>query len=753
MDQTTINELNSYFLSKKGGGVDGFIKPAVDDTHDLGAADQRWRTIYATSVVAGSITGGSVDSATDADRVDGFDAAQNPIPGYLLALDPQGTYPISVYPEAILKDGSRALEGSLTVVAGALIDAVDIGAHNHSGAAGMGTQMGHALLTGLDADDHPQYAQRGQDEIITGDWAFTDLVDRTKGWQFLAEEYKFVALAHSLFMEATTSYARIALGALVATEYGITLFDDTTNTYIKVGRGDDVIMLSSTDAAYLLWAGDAIAADAPFSVAKDGSIYSIAGEIAGWTISAASLESNLLSLQSAGRIVAGSGNDIIYLDSQDATWRLWAGNATASSAAFRVSKTGRAYFADAYVVGTLRSTNFVSGTSGFSMNSDGTAEFDNIIARGRLTAYVLAEATISVASGRTIISDGAVLAVDMSNTDDFIIFDAPAFEASDIIRLKPDINRDEWMLVSSAPIIVAEGFKYFVVRSLNSAEVGYVQSAFYAGENAARFGSASETGSGAPLSAGEEGQELGEFQPGGPNLATSGGYLILEGGRAWGPYFGVVRRYGPLYDQLLDVVRIGNLSGILDYTTEIYGAVFGDSNDFMSYDPTNGLRISTRSGVTTINQAGMATDVFSLIQEDTVPDYLDNHMNLWNDYASSGHRLKVRSKFGADELTTEVMLGYLGDLPIVTVTGDHTATLYNCTILVSCSSVNITINLPAAASCARHVYHIKKIDATGYTVIIDPNGSELVDGVSTNTISAAMATVSVQSDGSGWFTI
>ena len=87
----------------------------------------------------------------------------------MLALDESSVFPTGVYNQALLKDGSRALEGNLAVVADATIDSVDIGAHTHTGVGSMGLQISHATLTGLDADDHLMYAERAQDETITGD--------------------------------------------------------------------------------------------------------------------------------------------------------------------------------------------------------------------------------------------------------------------------------------------------------------------------------------------------------------------------------------------------------------------------------------------------------------------------------------------------------------------------------------------------------------------------------------------------------
>jgi hypothetical protein len=92
-------------------------------------------------------------------------------------------------------------------------------------------------------------------------------------------------------------------------------------------------------------------------------------------------------------------------------------------------------------------------------------------------------------------------------------------------------------------------------------------------------------------------------------------------------------------------------------------------------------------------------------------------------------------------------------LPITTKTADYTAGSSDYTILVSCSSANITITLPAVASYVGRIYNIKKIDATGYTVIIDGNSSETIDGALTQTISTQYETLTIQNNGSSWYII
>lgn len=743
LTQQDITRLGSYFVSKSGGIVQGELTPDEDLTHDLGRSDHRWDTIYAGTVIADNIQSGS--GVGDADTVDGFDAAGNPIASTLLALDPQGVFPITVYPTALLKDGSRALEGNLTVVADATIDGVDIGDHTHTGVGSMGLQLTHGDLLSLDADDHLQYAERAQDETITGDWMFTHLINRSAGWLFLPDDKVFKAVPHNLVLKADENEASIGIGPYESSEYAIYLFDDTTpTTYVKVGRGNDSITLHGTDATYRIWAGHVDAASAPFRVEKDGSIYATDGEIAGWTIDSTSISKNDMVLHSTGYIAAGTGDNLVRIDSQDATWRLWAGNAVAANAPFRVNKTGDLYIGSGYVSGTFRSTNFISGQSGFGLNSSGLAEFDNIIARGRLQATVFAEATIAVASGKLIISDGAVLGADMADTDDYFVVDAPVFLQNDIVRLKPDVNRDEWMRITSPYVADPDGYKYFVIRELNSGEGGYAGPYdFYAGESVVRLGSAEQVNLAFPLASGEEGGEYGEYQPGGSGSTTGGGFLILEGSRQFGPYFGVAARYGPVYDQLLDVVRIGNLDGVLDYTSEEWGAFFGDSNAFMTYDQTQGLRIEfSGTGVdTTIDDTGIATETISIAKVTAPGSSVDPFGYLYHDtsdnllywkYGATSYDLTAGAA-GAPSSAQYVVMALSGGL---SAERRLQGTALQITLTDGGAEGDATLSLPSAITLTG----ASSISTSSSTLSLTPVGNLILNPTALITLSKGLST-------------
>jgi len=98
------------------------------------------------------------------------------------------------------------------------------------------------------------------------------------------------------------------------------------------GSGSAYIGLNtSTSETYAIWAGNATAGSAPFSVKKSGEMKATSGSIGGWTLAANSMAS-------------GSGSTYMNLNSNSGnTYAIWAGNETSSSAPFRVKRDGTLY--------------------------------------------------------------------------------------------------------------------------------------------------------------------------------------------------------------------------------------------------------------------------------------------------------------------------------------------------------------------------------------------------------------------------
>jgi hypothetical protein len=71
-------------------------------------------------------------------------------------------------------------------------------------------------------------------------------------------------------------------------------------------------------------------------------------------------------------------------------------------------------------------------------------------------------------------------------------------------------------------------------------------------------------------------------------------------------------------------------------------------------------------------------------------------------------------------------------------------------ILVKCNSANITISLPDASRAAGHMVIIKKIDPTSYTVTVDADGGDEIDGLGGVTLVRQYTRMALISTGVGW---
>lgn len=71
--------------------------------------------------------------------------------------------------------------------------------------------------------------------------------------------------------------------------------------------------------------------------------------------------------------------------------------------------------------------------------------------------------------------------------------------------------------------------------------------------------------------------------------------------------------------------------------------------------------------------------------------------------------------------------------------------------LANAVSGNIIYNLPAASSNTDKTYTIKKIDASANTVTLTPNGSDKIDTASSYALVIPNQSVTISSNGSGWW--
>jgi hypothetical protein len=88
-----------------------------------------------------------------------------------------------------------------------------------------------------------------------------------------------------------------------------------------------------------------------------------------------------------------------------------------------------------------------------------------------------------------------------------------------------------------------------------------------------------------------------------------------------------------------------------------------------------------------------------------------------------------------------------------TVAGSPTLDETFGSVLINAAAAPRTVTLPLAATARNRIYTIKKIDASANTVTIDPAGGETIDGFALQLLTAQWQSLTIQSDGTGWFII
>jgi hypothetical protein len=168
------------------------------------------------------------------------------------------------------------------------------------------------------------------------------------------------------------------IGDLDANALTATNFSVTNAGVMTAGSGNNVAVISPTDATYRLWLGHSTGAAAPFSVTSTGAISATSGSVGGWTLSSTSFTGGDTTIASAGDITLGTGENVARLSSSDAAYRLWLGGSTASTAPFRVTSTGALTATGVDITGAVSASSgqiggFAIGATSLTAGSGATA--------------------------------------------------------------------------------------------------------------------------------------------------------------------------------------------------------------------------------------------------------------------------------------------------------------------------------------------------------------------------------------------
>ena len=156
-------------------------------------------------------------------------------------------------------------------------------------------------------------------------------------------------------------------------------------------------------------------------------------------------------------------------------------------------------------------------------------------------------------------------------------------------------------------------------------------------------------------------------------------------------------------------------------------------------DGTASITSGAASGLTAVTASGDITTSGGSLKGDTIED-------------SSGAGAAI--SIDSNQIVTTTKASYAGSARLKEINNaDYTVTdtdgfdtIYASTTLTA----DRTITLPTAADNAGRTLSIKKVDSSAFDVIVDGEGSETIDGVTTVSLYVAGDYVTVMCDGSNW---
>lgn len=195
--------------------------------------------------------------------------------------------------------------------------------------------------------------------------------------------------------------------------------------------------------------------------------------------------------------------------------------------------------------GSIGTSAFVSGQTGWRIDATGTAEFNNIIARGEFRTAVLTKGEVHATGGSLLVLSASVLlnnftSVTTPTTSLLDLKDPPSghtqlFSVNDIVRIKDGSGLDNWLKVT----VVSDQttfYRYTVVKQSGT------NGTFYPGTGVVNYKQAAD------------------------------GFVLLTSDMTNSPYIDIGLSGATPWTSTTPKVRVGNLAGITDVT---FGALTG----------------------------------------------------------------------------------------------------------------------------------------------------------------------------------
>ena len=212
-----------------------------------------------------------------------------------------------------------------------------------------------------------------------------------------------------------------------------------------------------------------------------------------------------------------------------------------------------------------------------------------MIARGKFSTVAFEKDVMSVMGGNFLVMPGDVLASDMTALDasTLTITGDETFAVNDQLRIKDGVD-DEWLTVTN----IGSAPTYTVTRDRDSSYGADSNPIWKKGTSVTNFGASGEGG------------------------------IFMTASESNAPYMSIVTHAGSPWSTLTTHVRIGNLNGYLGYSSDLFGIAIGETNKYLKYDPTNGLRVKGDISVTggSISGSFVVDTGGSVVSDDYVAD-------------------------------------------------------------------------------------------------------------------------------------
>jgi hypothetical protein len=250
----------------------------------------------------------------------------------------------------------------------------------------------------------------------------------------------------------------------------------------------------------------------------------------------------------------------------------------------------------------------------------------------------------------------------------------------------------------------------------------------------------------------------------GNNYIKDGDSLTLaikELDEALGQFVAAVNE--PAYDQTIDIVASGatpptSLNGPISATTVI--TLPNNSrlaNVVQKYEVGSGFLEVFLNGVyqrlgidwAEVGNAGSLSTQFKTLVQYVVGDSVELRLSAAGGGSGSGGGEGPAGPPGPSGPPGHDAAG--GPVAISTKNGNYSVLLSDNVLLVDCTSGVTTMTLPAAATSGGHVFYFKKVDSSSNNMVIQANGSELIDSANTLSSNVQFEAFTLITDSTQWW--